>query len=297
MPEAAAAAAEAPDSSEDESDDDTFPAGPQEEYEGAPQLSSGAVFEAVMEEAFERASERAATGRSGEPRKAEEQGGRCARHCTPNIRALAVSCTLFSLITVAQVFAAKVAHSSALLVDCISMAVDAFTYLGNIFVECRKRKPGRHTISQLIIVACSLGLLSFFTIQAMRESAGTIEVCQGKAVAEEEADDVNGWITMAFASGGLAFDIACMAEFHRSNRKQQSVKQVNMFSAFLHVGADLLRSSSTLIMSLLILLTTHDSTCLDAYTSLIIGVSILCGAAVGFWKWLKMLITHLCYPE
>eukprot|EP00913_Durusdinium_trenchii_P014565 g13664.t1 len=53
-----------------------------------------------------------------------------SRRCTPEVRALGISCFLFSLITVIQVFAAHLAHSQALMMDCISMGVDAFTYLG-----------------------------------------------------------------------------------------------------------------------------------------------------------------------
>jgi len=40
---------------------------------------------------------------------------------------------------------------------------------GNIVVECRKRDGETHAISQLIIVAMSLGLLCFFTADAMKE--------------------------------------------------------------------------------------------------------------------------------
>jgi Co/Zn/Cd efflux system component len=245
-----------------------------------PQLSRGAVFGAVMSNAVDQA-------------KPEKKGNRC----TPNIRALSVSAFLFSLITVAQYFAAIAANSQALKMDCISMAVDAFTYMGNIVVECRKRDGAKHVTSQLVVVACSLSMLALFTILAMQESWDTVQVCMGKKEAEGDEDEVNGWITLAFAIGGVAFDIACIVEFYRSNRKVQSAKQVNMFSALLHVGADFLRSISTTVMSLLILLAHVDSGCADAYTSIIIGVSILCGAAVGFFKWVKLLFSFFIKGE
>jgi hypothetical protein len=177
--------------------------------------------------------------------------------------------------------------------DCISMGVDAFTYMGNIVVECRKRDGAKHVISQLVIVACSLGLLCFFTIQAMQESWDVVQVCRGKKEGEGEEDDVNGWITLAFAIGGVAFDVMCMIEFHKSNQRTGSARSVNMFSALLHVGADFLRSTSTLVMSLLILLAHVDSGCVDAYTSVLIGVTILLGAAVGFFKWVKLLASYI----
>jgi Co/Zn/Cd efflux system component len=249
-------------------------------YDMCPQLSRGAVFGAVMSNAVDQA-------------KPEKKGTRC----TPNIRALSVSAFLFSLITVAQYFAAIAANSQALKMDCISMAVDAFTYMGNIVVECRKRDGAKHVTSQLVVVACSLSMLALFTILAMQESWDTVQVCMGKKEAEGDEDEVNGWITLAFAIGGVAFDIACIVEFYRSNRKVQSAKQVNMFSALLHVGADFLRSISTTVMSLLILLAHVDSGCADAYTSIIIGVSILCGAAVGFFKWVKLLFSFFIKGE
>jgi len=249
-----------------------------------PQLSSAVVFTAVVEEAF-----RSEGGKSGAVQSPTSRGPRW----TPNVRALAVSAFLFSFITVVQFFASVVAQSRALRMDCISMAVDAITYMGNICVECRKRDGGKHVISQLIIVAFSLGLLTFFTVMAMSESVDIVLQCQGKRPMEDVDDDVNGWITLSFALAGIAFDLACMIEFYKSGKRSEAARSVNMFSALLHVGADFLRSSSTLVMSFLILGTNFDSGCLDAYTSVLIGATILGGAAVGFFKWVKMLYTYL----
>merc|ERR1719243_258098 len=112
------------------------------------------------------------------------------QRCTPNIRALGVSAFLFTLITVIQYFAAVIANSQALKMDCISMAVDAFTYMGNIVVECRKRDGAKHVTSQLVVVACSLSMLVLFTILAMQESWDTVLVCRGKKEAEGDEDEV-----------------------------------------------------------------------------------------------------------
>eukprot|EP00913_Durusdinium_trenchii_P013696 g12859.t1 len=54
--------------------------------------------------------------------------------CTPEVKALTISFLLFGLITVVQVFAAQIAHSRALLMDCISMGVDSLTYLGPLSI-------------------------------------------------------------------------------------------------------------------------------------------------------------------
>merc|ERR1719230_157244 len=170
----------------------------------------------------------------------------------------------------------------------MSMGVDALTYMGNIVVECKKSDGGEHEVSQLIVVAISLGCLIYFTIDAARESFETVQLCRS-AGPMEGGDDVNGYITLGFALGGVVFDLACLLAFHSSNKKTGSGRHVNMFSALLHVSADFLRSTSTFVMSLLILTTDFDSTCLDAWTSLFIGATIVCGALTGVYNWLRLL--------
>jgi len=283
------AAAVVRDDDNSSSEEDTMvPVDPGEEHvaDVSATLSRAVIFNAVMEDSLD-----------ARDKSVKETPSQKDKRCTPNIRALAVSAILFTTITLLQVGAAIKANSHALLMDCISMGVDAFTYMGNILVECKKRDGAKHVRSQLVIVALSLGLLCFFTVQAMQESWDTVQVCRGKKESEGDEEEVNGWITLIFALGGIGFDIACIVEFYKSNQKTGSVKQVNMFSAFLHVSADALRSTSTLIMSLLILIAHWDSTCLDAYTSIFIGATIIAGAFAGFFKWLKMLITYFCKTE
>merc|ERR1712048_1013786 len=205
--------------------------------------------------------------------------------------ALAVTAFLFAFITVVQIFAAKIAHSQALLMDCISMAVDAFTYMGNIIVECKKRDAGFHVRSQLIVTAISLSLLLYFTYDAAKESWGTIQICRGNAPSDGDDDDVNGYITLAFALGGVVFDAISLWFFFQSHKKTGTGAALNMFTALLHCGADCLRSTSTTVMSVLILTGAFDSTCLDAYTSLFIGATIVCGALYGVVNWFKMLVS------
>merc|ERR1711933_350086 len=176
--------------------------------------------------------------------------------------------------------------------DCISMGVDALTYMGNILVECRKRDGTEHKGSQVIVCAISLSCLLYFTYDASRESWDTIQACRGKVPEPGDGDDVNGWITLGFGAGGVVFDLISLWAFYRSNRKQGEVRAVNMFTALLHVGADFLRSTSTVVMSLLILVGGFDSTCLDAYTSLLIGASIVAGASVGVASWIKLLFRY-----
>ncbi|CAK9073185.1 unnamed protein product [Durusdinium trenchii] len=178
-----------------------------------------------------------------------------AKYFTPEVKALFISASLYTLITSAQVYAAHVSHSQALLMDCISSFVDAFTFMGNIVVECQKRDGKSH-----------------------------VDLAT-------DADDVNGWITLGFALGNILFDMICLRNFYRSHKQTGCARHVNMFSAFLHVSADLLRACTTLVMSLLVLISPDlNSSCADASSSIFIGFTILGGASVGFYKWLKLLI-------
>merc|ERR1712157_178160 len=226
-------------------------------------------------------------------RKFTEGSDKQTTRCTPSISALAVTAFLFAFITVVQIFAAKIAHSQALLMDCISMAVDAFTYMGNIVVECKKRDGKFHARSQLVVTAISLSLLLYFTYDAAKESWDTVQVCTGNAPSDGDEDDVNGYITLAFALGGVVFDLISLWFFFQSHKKTGSGAALNMFTALLHCGADFLRSTSTTVMSVLILTGAFDSTCLDAYTSLFIGATIVCGGLCGIVNWLRMLISTL----
>lgn len=208
---------------------------------------------------------------------------------SPNIKALIVSAFLFSLITVVQVVASQIAHSQALLMDCISMGVDALTYMGNIVVELRKRDGTDHKGTQLIACAVSLFCLLYFTCDAMQQSWHTVRVCQGWDVDSGDEDNVDGNITLAFGVAGVLFDALCLWAFYRANKKNGEACHVNMFTALLHVSADCLRSTSTVVMSILILWGGVDSSCADAYTSVLIGVTILIGGCTGILSWGKLL--------
>ena len=53
-----------------------------------------------------------------------------------NALSLLTAFVLFSTITAVQYYYATVANSNALKADCVSMAVDALAFLGNLFAEC-----------------------------------------------------------------------------------------------------------------------------------------------------------------
>ena len=146
------------------------------------------------------------------------RGSSKKRHLTPNIKALIVIAFLFTTIAVAQMAAARIANSQALLMDCFSMGVDALTYMGNIWVECRKQDGAPHECSQVIVCLISLSCLVYFTLSASQESLQTIAECRGLAAMDLRDNDVNGSITLAFGAGGVVFDVLSLWAFCYSRR-------------------------------------------------------------------------------
>eukprot|EP00932_Pfiesteria_piscicida_P013215 SRR837773.24732.p3 GENE.SRR837773.24732~~SRR837773.24732.p3 ORF type:complete len:188 (-),score=64.02 SRR837773.24732:47-610(-) len=184
------------------------------------------------------------------------------------------------------------------MVDVISMLVDGLTYFCNILVECKRADGGEHARSQLVVTALSLSCLTFFTAQALRESWDIAAVCAGWATTlrsgdEEDVDEVNPFIVLVFACAGLLFDLASLWSFWRSAKADPEGAGLNMRTALLHVGADFLRSSTTLVMSLMIMIGHINGTCADAFASVLVCATILVGAAKGFLSWASMLGRHL----
>merc|ERR1712060_216809 len=97
--------------------------------------------------------------------------------------------------------------------------------------------------------------------------------------------------------GGAAFDLISLWFFFQSHKKTGTGAALNMFTALLHCGADCLRSFSTTVVSVLILTGAFDSTCLDAYTSLFIGATIVCGGLAGIFNWYKLLFSCIMKTE
>jgi len=194
-----------------------------------------------------------------------------------NVKVLAITATLFMVITSAQVFAARAANSAELMADCISMGVDAGTYFLNMLVELCKGTLS-HRPLQLTVPVLSISVLVYFIIDAMRESLATLRG------APSDEEDVNPWIVFAFALWGIIFDVISLYAFRRNQKKGADGKSINMMTALMHVGADLARSVTTLILSLLIF-AGFDSAKADAWASLVVCVIILLGAACMVCEW------------
>jgi Co/Zn/Cd efflux system component len=206
-------------------------------------------------------------------REEELEANQC---CTGNMKVLALSFLLFSVITIAQTFAGIAAHSQALLVDCVSMGVDAGTYFLNMFVETQRRKS-YHRYLEVLVAAVSLSVLIFFTLDLFMESLATVQHPDDGS----DDDDVNAYIILAFSVWGILFDTISVFAFMRNRASSEDATEMNIWSAFMHVAADFLRSLTTFVASIIILTLDVDGKMVDAWASLVVAGIILLGAAGG----------------
>jgi len=202
-----------------------------------------------------------------------------------NIRVLLFTAMLFTTITVAQSVAATIAHSAALMADCVSMGADALSYFMNIGVELREGKRF-HRQLELICPTISILILVYFT---MVEALGALGTLQGDA---DDGEPVNPWIVMAFAIWGIVFDCFALKAF-LSNTDGGSA-QSNMMSALLHVGADFARSITTLVESMIIIFFHVDSVKIDAWACMMVSGTILLGAVAAVVEIVKDFRAHGC---
>lgn len=202
------------------------------------------------------------------------------------MRALAVTAFLFFTISVAQTVGAVVANSEAMMADVISMYVDTLTYFLNMLVEVCDSPRWRLRL-ELIVPAVSLTALVYFTVQQLRESLSTLREWPQAA-----GDDVSPSIVFGFAAWGLLFDALSLWAFMRNGDRQ-----VNMKSALMHVGADFLRSGTTLVDSALIAVFPFDSVKMDAWSSIVVSAVILLGAAHTFWEVIHDVISYMNKPH
>jgi hypothetical protein len=247
------------------------------EKDRASQLSrqSSCVEETLGESFLSGATRRASMDETLRTMVSQQPVTYCGLVFTENMRVLALTAALFGLITAAQYVAAKAAASEALMADCVSMAVDALTYLLNIFVEAREGKYF-HRELQLIIPAISLSVLVYFSVDMLLEARETL-------AGHDEPEDVNPYIIMGFSLLGIVFDAIALRAFLKAADKES----VNMFAAFAHVGADFIRSITTLVASVLILASSLDGKRIDSWACIIVTLLILMGVVFAVVEWGK----------
>merc|ERR1740129_730188 len=217
----------------------------------------------------------------------------CGVKMSPEIRTLLITMVLFGTITTAQTVAAFIANSLALLGDCASMFVDTLSYAANIMGECIETEERRKVRNQLIASGLSLCVLLAITIWVSVEALTRLI-----NPADDDDDDVNAYIVFGFALGGLLFDLASFCAFYMNHREDRNeTEELNMNTALLHVFSDSLRSTTTLLESLLIWIWGFDGANTDAWASLIVSGLILLGASGAIISWLREVVDYLHMPK
>mmetsp|Transcript_8502 Transcript_8502/g.16730 ORF Transcript_8502/g.16730 Transcript_8502/m.16730 type:complete len:271 (-) Transcript_8502:247-1059(-) len=208
----------------------------------------------------------------------------CGIKMNKKIRTLMIALVLFLTISIAQLIGALIANSLALLSDTSSMFLDSATYAVNIYAESQDKKDVKKTQRRMLIASgvsffALLGITVYFLCDAL-----TIILSD-----DEEDDDVNAYIVLAFAVVGLVFDLASLSPYCVDGVEQGDASdhtgKMNMCSALSHVLSDTMRSITTLVESIILLNTDINGARADAYASLVVSSLIILGLIKSLMDW------------
>jgi len=228
---------------------------------------------------------------------------------TTNQRVLLVVTVLFALFVVGEVCAAVLSHSLSLLGDAGAMSVDVFSYFANMIAERIKDSDGDLTRRQRFLlevavpsfsVMCLIGVTAWITFEAM-------QVLMNPRADDEE--DVNIYVLWGFSSLNAVVDVISFYMFWSKGRdvfyyqplsestvpgeeettsdlisnnktasnahQTSSYKNLNMISAFSHVGGDTLRTLSIFIAAAYATVTGAPGYVVDAWATAIVTLTIV----------------------
>lgn len=231
----------------------------------------------------------------------------CLDHVMTNQRVLLVVTISFALFVIAEIIAAISSRSLSLLGDAAAMSVDVFSYLTNMVAERIKGSDGvlsqrTRFILEVAIPAfsimCLLGVTAWITEEA-------ISTLFSPAI---EEDYVNVFILYGFASVNFVVDVISFWMFYLKGRevfyssyeilpqhgeladrpaggrswtsKEANVetatrKNLNMISAFSHVGGDTLRTLSIFVAAAYSTVTGTPGYIVDAWAAAIVAITIV----------------------
>ena len=229
-------------------------------------------------------------------RKAEIGGG--SRY---NIEALSIISFLFGAFVICEIIGALASNSLSLLGDAAAMSVDVFSYFANMYAERVKARDGDLSIDTrwilqvyipLFSVVCLLGVTAWITSDAI-----------SVIISPSDDDDVNVLFLYPFAAGNMIIDIISYYLFHKNwstvfndeamqKKSRGSVdyindfeirasidstnkKNLNMMSAFTHVGGDTLRTSSVFVAAIIATLGGASGELCDAWAANVVTVTII----------------------
>lgn len=237
-----------------------------------------------------------------------------------NSRALLVSIVLFGTITFAQFLGGLVARSDALLIDCVSMLVDTLTYVVNLCAEKCHRD-----VADLTAAGISLIILLGVSVWGITEAS--MELQEEEPEEDLNPDIVLAFgiwgivfdclSCLGFFKWGLPgllprrsdrryeeFEESLPAESckdanggsHSSQntsamrRTKSNTSAMNMRSAFMHVGADFLRSIVIVGEGVAVKVEGAQGRKTDSIAALIVSATIFLGACGAILPWIRQVL-------
>eukprot|EP00981_Chlorochromonas_danica_P009398 scaffold2646_cov184-Ochromonas_danica.AAC.1 len=224
-----------------------------------------------------------------------------------NVTILLIASLLFGCFAVAELIAALHCKSLALLGDAACMLLDVITYLAGLIAERLRARHGSldlpaRRLTELLIPSLSLFSLLSVTICLIIDA---ILVLRRGDYGRN--DPVQAETMLAFAIVNYLIDILVLSCFLSQGKNSslfvvetmnpyrespfcnnsagivppqpppQTLPNLNMLSAFAHVGSDALRTTGVFVAAIVAMSLKHDQVECDAWAALVVALSILAG--------------------
>eukprot|EP00036_Acanthoecidae_sp_10tr_P009214 CAMPEP_0182920812 /NCGR_PEP_ID=MMETSP0105_2-20130417/3730_1 /TAXON_ID=81532 ORGANISM="Acanthoeca-like sp., Strain 10tr" /NCGR_SAMPLE_ID=MMETSP0105_2 /ASSEMBLY_ACC=CAM_ASM_000205 /LENGTH=363 /DNA_ID=CAMNT_0025058265 /DNA_START=283 /DNA_END=1374 /DNA_ORIENTATION=+ len=193
---------------------------------------------------------------------------------------LYVAMVSFSLFAIAELAASILAKSESLFGDSMTMMIDGLTYAVNLWAD--KAKQGKpeairikiDTIAPALSLAALVAVTIYITVDAARRLSDK---------SKEDSNDANAEVMWSFALVNLILDFGNIALFFvgksDSGRYYLSCNacnhlDLNMMSAFVHVGADTMRSVAVLGAGIAADANAVSSDRADAIGAIVVSIAI-----------------------
>lgn len=189
------------------------------------------------------------------------------------------------------------------------MLVDTMTYVGNLYSECRRASSRASDAEKarfsLASSGLSLGVLFAITTWGLSDALQTLSA---RGVPK---DDLDGGVVVAFGVFGVLFDLGAFYAFGKygdaaptapgahdgdaaaARAVERSAGDMNMWTALSHVGADSVRSFTSIVLGCVALTVKRaNGTLCDAYGTLIVSCTILVSGFGLTAEWLKAIVAY-----
>ena len=232
-----------------------------------------------------------------------------AKEYSQNFRILVVTTGLFLAFVCAEIVGALASHSLSLLGDAAAMSVDVFTYGSNMYAERLKAQGRGESLQDRLLLEVYVPLFSISALLGVTIYIVTdaVDIIRNPPSAGEDQLDVN--FLYGFSSANFVIDVVSTYLFYRKG-KSAFVSQIhhthtfhsesrtmvqmplnsdgnprtkteppvknnlNMISAFTHLGADSLRTLSVFVAAVVITVQGYNADTCDAWAAIIVSITI-----------------------